>query len=95
VPGTSETHVRLRGATEIAEKLRELARAISEHSKIANEHVMSFCEKATSVFEGVRDLQQKLEVNGRESEVEETIDETLPVPAFIRNGPAGFDGDKL
>src|ERR1700731_3948472 len=53
----------MRGATEIAEKLRALASAIREHSKIANEHVSDFCNKATSVLEGVRDLQQKLEVN--------------------------------
>jgi hypothetical protein len=52
----------MRGATEIAEKLRELADAIREHSKIANEHVSGFCNKATSVLEGVRDLQLKLEV---------------------------------
>jgi hypothetical protein len=85
----------MRGATEIAEKLRELARAIGEHSKIANEHVTGFCDKATSVFEGVRDLQQKLEFNGRESEKEDTQDEILEVPEFIRNGPAEFEDGKL
>src|ERR1700724_3339142 len=54
----------MRGATEIAEKLRELAGDIREHSKIANEHVTGFCNEATSVLEGVRDLQMKLEING-------------------------------
>jgi len=80
----------MRGATEIAEKLRALASAIWEHSKIANEHVTDFCNKATSVLEGVRVLQQKLEANGRESETSETDDASLP-PSLIRKGPAKFD----
>jgi hypothetical protein len=80
----------MRGATEVAEKLRELADAIREHSKIANEHVSGFCSKATSVFEGVRDLQLKLEIVGREAELETVEDEILPVPVFLKNGPAEF-----
>jgi hypothetical protein len=78
----------MRGATEIAEKLRELADAIREHSKIANEHVSGFCNKATSVFEGVRDLHLKLEIVERGAELETVEDEILPVPAFLKNGPA-------
>jgi hypothetical protein len=81
----------VRGATEIAEKLRELATAIREHSKIANEHVSGFCSKAASVFEGVRDLQLKLELNQRETEIEPIEDEILPVPVFLQNGPAEFE----
>jgi hypothetical protein len=78
----------MRGATEIAEKLCALATAIREHSKIANEHVSEFCDKATSVLEGVRDLQLKLEVNGsEEADVEESEDEISPVPVFHKNGP--------
>ena len=83
----------MRGATEIAEKLRELASAIREHSRIANEHVSGFCSKATSVFEGVRDLQLKLELNERETEPIE--DEILPVPVFLQNGPTRFDDREL
>jgi hypothetical protein len=83
----------MRGATEIAEKLRELAGAIREHSKIANEHVSGFCKKATSVFEGVRDLQLKLEVN--QSDLKASDDEILPVPVFLQNGPARFDDREL
>jgi hypothetical protein len=85
----------MRGATEIAEKLRELAGAIREHSKIANEHVSGFCNKATSVFEGVRDLQLKLEVNEREAQIEAVEDEILPVPVFLKNGPARFSIPEL
>jgi hypothetical protein len=81
----------MRGATEIAEKLRALASAISEHSKIANEHVTGFCNKATSVLEGVRVLQQTLEVNERESEASETDDHASSLPSLIRKGPAKFD----
>ena len=84
----------MRGATEIAEKLRALASAIWEHSKIANEHVTDFCNKATSVLEGVRVLQQKLEANGRESETSETDDASLP-SSLIRKGPAKFDNPEL
>jgi hypothetical protein len=83
----------MRGATEVSEKLRELADAIREHSKIANEHVLGFCSKATSVFEGVRDLQFKLELNERETEPIE--DEIMPVPVFLQNGPTRFDGCEL
>jgi hypothetical protein len=81
----------MRGATEIAEKLRELAGAIREHSRIANEHVAGFCDKATSVLEGVRGLQLKLEANGSEMETEASDDEILPLPALIRKGPAQPD----
>jgi hypothetical protein len=81
----------MRGATEIAEKLRDLATAIKEHSKIANEHVSEFCDKATSVLEGVRGLQHKLEVNGREPENAATEDNMLPLPTLIRKGPAEPD----
>jgi hypothetical protein len=80
----------MRGATEIAERLRALAGAIREHSKIANEHVSGFCDKATSVLEGVRDLQQKLEANGSEPEIE-AEERILPVPVFLKNAPAEFD----
>jgi len=80
----------MRGATEIAEKLRELASAIREHSRIANEHVTGFCDKATSVLEGVRGLQQKLEVNAREPEAAPE-DEVLTLPALIRKGPAKYE----
>ena len=85
----------MRGATEVSEKLRELADAIREHSKIANEHVSGFCNKATSVFEGVRDLQMKLELNERETEIETIEDKILPVPVFLKNGSAGLNDREL
>jgi len=78
----------MRGATEIAEKLRALATAIREHSRIANEHVSGFCTKATSVLEGVRDLQLKLEVNGSGPEEDDTREDALPLPSLVRKGPA-------
>jgi hypothetical protein len=84
-----------RGATEIAEKLRALAGAIREHSKIANEHVSDFCNKATSVLEGVRDLQLKLEGNHSEAEVVKAEDGILPVPRFLRNGAGEFEDSNL
>jgi hypothetical protein len=85
----------MRGATEIAEKLRALAYAIREHSKIANEHVSGFCSKATSVLEGVRDLQLKLEVNGSEAEEREAAEDRSPLPSLIRKGPAEFEDSQL
>jgi hypothetical protein len=85
----------MRGATEIAEKLRALATAIREHSRIANEHVSGFCSKATSVLEGVRDLQLKLEVNGSGAEEDDTAEDTAPLPSLIRKGPAEFDRTAL
>jgi hypothetical protein len=85
----------MRGATEIAEKLRELASAIREHSKIANEHVSGFCSKATSVLEGVRDLQMKLEVNGSETEEKTAVEDTSPLPSLVRKGPIKFEDSKL
>jgi hypothetical protein len=78
----------MRGASEIAEKLRALATAIREHSRIANEHVSGFCSKATSVLEGVRDLQLKLEVNGSGAEEDGTTEDTSPLPSLVRKGPA-------
>jgi hypothetical protein len=85
----------MRGATEIAEKLRTLASAIREHSKIANEHVSGFCSKATSVLEGVRDLQLKLEVNGSDAEEKKAVEDTSPLPSLIRKGPAEIEDSEL
>ena len=84
-----------RAAAEIAEKLQELANAIRAHSKVANEHVAQFCQKATSVFDGIRDLQLKLEVEPSAEEPGETQDEMLAMPAFLKNGPAGFDDQQM
>jgi uncharacterized coiled-coil DUF342 family protein len=83
------------GAAEIAAKLQELASAIREHSRIANEHVTQFCEKATSVFDGIRHLQQTLEVNERKAESETADQEILPMPVFLKNGPAKFSDPEL
>ncbi|HEY6254423.1 MAG TPA: hypothetical protein VIY51_01390 [Xanthobacteraceae bacterium] len=85
----------MRGATEIAEKLHALASAIRQHSKIANEHVRGFCDTATSVFECVRDLQQKLEVSENEPRTKEAADDASPLPALIRKGPAELDDRQL
>jgi hypothetical protein len=85
----------MRGATEIAEKLRALANAIREHSKIANEHVSGFCNKATSVLEGVRDLQLKLEINESKAKENETAEDSSPLPSLVRKGPAEFEDPKL
>ena len=81
----------MRGASEIAEKLRELASAIREHSRIANEHVTEFCDKATSVLEGIRSLQHKLEVNGREPEPTPAEGDMLPLSTSIEKVPADSD----
>jgi hypothetical protein len=89
-------HEITQGAAEIAAKLQELANAIREHSKIANEHVTQFCEKATSVFDGIRDLQQKLEGDGRAGSSEAEIkEEVLQVPVFLQNGPTVSDDHSL
>jgi hypothetical protein len=81
----------MRGATEIAEKLRALAGAIREHSKIANEHVAGFCDKATAVLEGVRDLQIKLDDNPPVAPADEVEADASPVPSLIRRGPAKLE----
>jgi len=81
----------LRGANEVATKLRELAEAIRQHTEIASGHVESFCTKATSVFEGVVELHEKLRLNGHEPQAEKAEgaeNEPLPMPAFIKDGPA-------
>jgi hypothetical protein len=81
-----------RGAAEIAEKLRALAAAIREHSRVANEHVTDFCNKATSVLEGVRGLQLKLAANERA--LQESKDSS-PLPSLVAKGPAEFEDPKL
>jgi hypothetical protein len=48
-------------AAEIGERLRKLAAAMREHSRIASEHVEDFCGRATTVIEGVRALQERLD----------------------------------
>ena len=74
----------MRGATEIAQKLGALADAIREHSKIAHEHITKYCDNATAVLEGVRDLQARLEVSGRKTETQQLRDDGSIVPAFSR-----------
>jgi uncharacterized coiled-coil DUF342 family protein len=81
----------MRGATEVAAKLRELADAIREHTEIANAQVESFCSKATSVFERIVELQDKLRANEealQAAQAGKAEDEALPLPAFIKKGPA-------
>ena len=85
----------MRGATEIAEKLRALANAIREHGQIANEHVSGFCNKATSVLEGVRELHLKLEIHESEAKEDDAAQDMLPSPSLIRKGPAEFDDTAL
>ena len=84
-----------RGAAEIAEKLRALAAAIREHSKIANEHVTDFCNKATSVLEGVRGLQLKLETNESAAQESKAVEDSSPLPSLVAKGPAEFEDPRL
>jgi hypothetical protein len=48
-------------AAEIGERLRKLAAAMREHSRIASEHVGDFCTRATTVIGGMRELQERLD----------------------------------
>jgi methyl-accepting chemotaxis protein len=47
----------LNEAETVASKLRELANAVREHSKIAGEHVAAYCDLSKNVLETVRKLQ--------------------------------------
>jgi hypothetical protein len=47
-------------AGEIGTKLRKLAAAVREHSKIAGEQVADFVDRSTSVIETIRALQERL-----------------------------------
>jgi hypothetical protein len=83
----------VRGADEVAYNLGTLASAIREHSKIASEHVVEFCNKATSVLEGVRDLQVRViagehEIVRDEIELKETEGTEPPLPEATKTGPA-------
>jgi hypothetical protein len=49
--------------------------------------------KPTSVFEAVRDLQSKLEVNEREAEMEKVEDEILSMPVVY--GSTRFNDSEL
>jgi hypothetical protein len=79
------------GANEVADNLCRLPTAIREHSKVASVHVTDFCNKATTVFEGVLDLQDRLLAGQRESEAEETEGDRSPLPKVIRRGAANGD----
>jgi predicted transcriptional regulator len=48
-------------AAEIASKLRKLAAAVREHSKIAGEQVADFVNRSTNVIETIRALQERLD----------------------------------
>jgi hypothetical protein len=78
----------MRGATEIADNLRELAETIREQTRIASAQVAGFCSKATSVLEGVQELQGRLALNGRGEADLVPQDDALSVPSFIRKGPS-------
>ena len=78
----------MRSATEVSDKLRELADTIREQTRVASAQVAGFCDKATSVLEGVKELQDKLLVDVRRPEMTENEDDTSPVPAFMLKGPS-------
>jgi hypothetical protein len=80
------------GANEIADNLRNLAIAIREHSKVASAHVTEFCNRATTVIEGVHDLQDRLFAGQREAEAEQTEGRKSQVPKVVKSGPAEGDG---
>ena len=73
----------VRGADEIAAKLRELAAAIKGHSKVAHEHISTFCDKATSMLDGIRNLQQGI---GTGTLAQEPKAPPLPndIPLFLK-----------
>jgi predicted transcriptional regulator len=48
-------------AGEIGTKLRKLAAAVREHSKIAGEQVADFVNRSTNVIETIRALQERLD----------------------------------
>jgi hypothetical protein len=58
----------LQSASSIAVNLRELANAVREHSRIAGERIGHFCGQATTVIEGVRALQERLDSKRGNSE---------------------------
>jgi hypothetical protein len=78
----------MRGANEIASKLHEWANVIRQRTEIANQQVESFCARATSMFGAVVELREQLGLNDHESEVDEAEDQLLPMPEFLRKGPA-------
>lgn len=51
-------------AAEIGTKLRSLAKAVRDHSRIAGEHVEGFCNRSTAVIETVRAMQARLDGGG-------------------------------
>jgi hypothetical protein len=75
------------GAAQIADKLRELADAIRHHTEIVGEQVESFCARATSVFEGIVEIQEKLGANRHKPDAERAEGENLPVPEFLTRRP--------
>jgi hypothetical protein len=81
----------VRGADEIAEKLRELAAAIRGHSKVAHQHISLFCDKATSVLDGIRNLQQGIGTFAPQEQKAPQLPEDIP--AFLKSGP--FVGEDI
>ena len=81
----------MRGATEVAEKLRELAAAIRGHSKIAHEQVTAFCDKTTFMLDWIRSLQNRLENTEQEPEIRK---DRGAVPTFLKIGPPDLEGHK-
>jgi hypothetical protein len=82
----------VRGADEIAEKPRELAEAIKAHSKVAHEHISTFCDKATSMLDGIRNLQQGIGTLAQDPKVPPAPDD---IPAFLKSGPAVLQDFKI
>jgi hypothetical protein len=78
----------IRGANEIAAKLQALAEAIRGHSKVAHEQVTVFCDRATSVLDGIRDLQGRLAKTEHDPELRRIQDD---IPTFLKEGPADFE----
>lgn len=82
----------VRGADEIAGKLRELAEAIRGHSKVAHEHISTFCDKATSMLDGIRTLQHGIGNLAPEPKAPQIPED---IPAFLKSEPAILQDFKI
>jgi hypothetical protein len=75
-----------RRSNEIINDVRKLADSIRSHTKATRDRVSDFCDKATSIVEGVRELQEKLRPGEPGSQQEQTAEIELPLPKAARQG---------
>lgn len=76
-----------RSANETIDEIRKLADSIRSYTKATSDRVFDFCDKTTSIVEGVRELHDKLRAGERPLQKEGIAENELSLAKVARKAP--------